>query len=183
MSNWTTRPDRSEGPPPTTLLRAHATKTIKACVISDDVIGTDTHFWKGRTVKCFGELCEPCSDGRKPRWYGYLGVIVAVDRPPLIFEFPDGAFDAVDAYRQKWGTLRGSKITAERSPHRANGKVILTLTPAKINIAELPEEFNVEERLHRIWDLKYEPKAHYTISQTTRDGIEEMLERRKNGAA
>lgn len=153
MASWQNTPDDNNGVRPKTLVRIKANQRFAAAIISTDILGAKTHYHKSRTVLCTAPVCDACAQMEKPRWYGFLGIWTGVGKPAMLFEFPEGAYDTVAAYREAHGTLRGAKITGERLRNRPNGKVLLTIVPGKYDLNKFPPEFDVKSALCKIWNI------------------------------
>ncbi len=126
---------------------------MTAAITSDDLIGTDTHFFKGHTVPCTRPDCEAHDEGIPFRWHGYIAALNKQDRLHFIFEFTAQAADSLDQYRLAHGTLRGCEFNAIRLHGRFNGRVILTCHPLDQQKVNLPRAPDVAACMAIIWGI------------------------------
>jgi len=158
MSDWTNRPAPNQHPTQLQLLRVPPSKTIIAIITSDDAIGRDTHYWKGRTRVCTHPTCEPCDAHHAPRWYGYLAVVAPTMQAPTILEITAACVNSLNEYLQEYPTLRGAEITIRRANKKANSRLIATLKPSPYRDGKLPAAPNVITHLCRIWEIPLPPQ-------------------------
>jgi hypothetical protein len=135
------------------LKRTPATGVLRALVTSEQLIGCDTHFYKGHTMPCERPGCEACEKGMPFRWHGYLSAIESKTRLHFIFEFTAQAGDAFDQYYKAHGTLRGCLFEAHRLHHRPNGRVIIQCKPMDLQSVNLPTPPDVPACMSIIWNL------------------------------
>ena len=117
------------------LLRCPAAVDFESVVTSENLIGTNTHFWGGHTVPCTGHDCEPCQAGSEFRWHAYQSAYNPKDQLHFIFECTAHAAKPFGKYRKEHGTLRGCQFRAYRWKRRKNGRVIIRCTPSQLNVA------------------------------------------------
>lgn len=141
------------------LFRVPAKGMGRAIVVSHDVVGADTHYWRGRSQPCSGDKCEACEDGQSPRWRGYLAVMSPKSGRVVILEITAAAAGAIEAYFNKHRTLRGAGIVAERVGQKPNGRLRLMLTPPAAEIDQLPKAPQIQRLLARIWGLNQDRTA------------------------
>jgi len=153
MSEWTNRPAASQHPTQLQLLRVPPGRTIAAIITSHDVVGRDTHYWKGRTRVCTHPTCEPCDAHHAPRWYGYLAVVAPTMLAPTILEITAACIDPLDEYFRDHSTLRGAEINIRRANKKANSRLIAACRPSPYRDAKLPDAPNVIAHLCRIWEI------------------------------
>lgn len=66
MPKWSNRVPTDPRGPSFPIVRTPTWKPLIAIVTSDDLIGTFTHFYKGRTMPCQGHGCTRCAAGETP---------------------------------------------------------------------------------------------------------------------
>jgi hypothetical protein len=135
------------------LRRTPTTGHITAIATTAHLLGTNTHFWGGRTVPCEDPDCEPCRQGIPFRWHAYLGAILTATLEQIIFEVTSHGVDPFIAYRATYGTLRGCLFEAHRQGSCANGRVIIRCRPADLAKLPLPAEPDLVAILAKIWNL------------------------------
>lgn len=153
MPTWTkTVPDdpRGHGFP---ILRTPSYKPLVATATSLDLIGTYTHFWKGRTLPCEGDGCEPCREGVPFRFHAYFAAFDSLKSLHFIFEVTAQAAEAFTAYRDTYHTIRGCQFEARRQTPKPNGRVLIRTRPADLTKLVLPEPPDVIKCLSVLWDL------------------------------
>lgn len=153
MPNWSNLVPKSDAPRAMPLRRTPTNGRLSAAITSPDLIGCCTHFYQGHTMPCAAESCKACAEGIPWTWHGYIGAITAIGRQHFIFEFTAQVGDVMKHYRTLQTTLRGGIITAERMHHRANGRVVLTITPGDLARLNLPEPPDIEACMAVIWNL------------------------------
>lgn len=153
MPRWThgapTDPRGSSLP----LWRTPAGGSIIAICTCDDLIGTKTHFYGGRTIPCEEHDCKACLDGIAWRWHGYLSALSTTKHVHFIFEMTAAASDSFVAYRKKYGSLRGCLFKADRIRNAPNARVLIQTKPADLTQFDLPESPNLPKVLCMIWGI------------------------------
>lgn len=180
MDPWSDRPRREAQTRAYQLLRTPPKGELKGIVLSDQQVGCYTHFWRGRTTVCTHEVCDACTAGRAPRWYGYLAIWSPTSHTTGILEFTEAALASVDAYFTTHGTLRAAKLIARRISHRANGRVVLDISEGNYAAATLPECPDVKSVLCKIWEIKEtaakaEERSTYDLSLVDEETRERKL--------
>lgn len=153
MPKWSNTPPtdpRGQGLP---LMRTPANRSLRAIVTSDDLIGTDTHFWGGHTVPCEAPACDACEAGVTYRWHGYLSAFNPEDQLHFVFEMTAQAAQAFTDYRSEQGTLRCCQFEAYRWKHSKNGRVIIKCERSAISPAALPRAPDLQKIMAIIWRL------------------------------
>ena len=153
MPNFTNRPPTEPHGPAFPLRRTPTTKPMVAIITCDDLIGCPTHYFKGRTQPCSAPDCEACREQVSWRWHGYVSALNTASHEHFIFEMTAQATDALVAYREQHGTLRGCLFEARRLHARQNARVILRCKPADLQQTSLPKPPNLEHALSIIWNL------------------------------
>lgn len=153
MPHWSSDiPDdpRGHGLP---LERCPAGQPMEAIATSDNLIGTDTHYWGGHTVPCTGHGCEACEAGNQYRWHAYLSCFDPHTQVHFIFECTAAAAKPFAEFREQHKTLRGCQFVAYRYKRAKNGRVIIRCTPTAMNHAVLPPSPNLANVMAIIWRL------------------------------
>ena len=154
MATWTTKPERDPNNTPYRIHRTPATRELRVIIISEDLIGTNLHFWKGRSTPCTGNNCTACQSGHKARWKGYLQALNENSNTVQIVEITDRVYDAFALQKQKHGTLKGLGVRLSRTNGKPNGPLAAEFDGIKRSPGELPEEANLPGILERMWELR-----------------------------
>jgi hypothetical protein len=127
--------------------------TIHGLITCDNLIGTNTHFYGGRTVPCMREECDACKDGAPFRWHAYLTCYNGQAKQHFIFECTALAAESFYEYLRANGTLRGCMFNARRGSSRANARVILELKPYAGDRSSIPHAPNLILALAKLWNI------------------------------
>ncbi len=133
--------------------RTPASKPITCIVTSADLIGTFTHFYRGRTTPCERPDCEACRDGQPWRYHAYVGAWSRNSGLHFIFEMTAQAAEKLIEFRTKYQSLRSCQIDAYRWGKRSNGRVILKASPSGIAPTDLPLEPDLVKCLSVLWNI------------------------------
>jgi len=163
------------------LIRCPANRGITGIILSDDLLGTETHYYHGRTLPCDRSNCPACSDGFPWRWHAYLSLYSSSTHRVYLLELTARAVEPLVQYRETYGTLRGCEIAAKRATTSPNSRVIITTRPAQLEGKKLPEAPNVLSALSILWNL---PLSALQIQGTHRhaqdlsvaDGTDKVLD-------
>jgi hypothetical protein len=153
MQSWSPRPDRDPLTLHLDLLRARPGKTFSGIVLSNDIEGAYTHYWRGRTVKCDGQPCEACLASRQPRWYGYVAIWLPTSNAKALLELTPTCVPQIDEYFKLHGTLRGSLISLTRQNNKINSRVIAKIQEANYTTTAIPQDPPVRQLLERMWEV------------------------------
>lgn len=153
MPNWNTEPPNDLGRSGIRLIRTPPAHPFLALVLSDNLVGCNTHYINQRTIPCETPTCESCEAGIGWRWHGYLAVVVDATKETVLFECTARAAEAFRAYHQLHGTLRGCHFKAVRLNQRPNGRVLIQAKPADLANVNLPTAPNVQQLLCHIWNI------------------------------
>lgn len=124
-----------------------------AIVTSDDLIGTYTHYFKGRTQPCETPNCEPCQEGIPFRWHAYLSAWETKTALHFIFETTAAGAEPFTDYRDHHGTLRGCLFQAKRWLQRPNGRLLIQTKPVDLKEIRLPQPPDLIKCLAILWNL------------------------------
>lgn len=135
------------------LIRTPPAHALLAHVISENLVGCNTHFVNNRTVPCEAPDCDPCQQGIGWRWHGYLLILIDATQEVAIFETTARASAAFSAHHERYSTLRGAHFKASRINNRQNGRVLIQVKPGDLQRIKLPPPQPVEKLLCHIWNI------------------------------
>lgn len=167
-------PDDPRGPA-LPIRRTPAFSKLRAIVTSDDLLGTYTHYYKGRTQPCERPDCEPCKNGMPYRWHAYFACEDLETALHFIFEVTATGAGPFIEYRDAQGTLRGCLFEATRWKNRPNGRILVRMKPADLTERRLLKPPNLEKCLAILWNYKdgavdqtgFDPERKTRCLQTT----------------
>lgn len=167
MAIWDDRPRQHDTLQQYRLIRTPEKGSVSGIVLDLSHTGAYTHYWKGRTIKCFEHDCEACKAGREARWYGYVSIFNPKTNQIALYEWTPPGLNAVDAYYTQHGQLRGGLIMGERIGKRANSRISITMKESGYDLAKLPPPVPVKEILLRLWEVH--PTAGLDMSTSKHD--------------
>lgn len=153
MPNYTREPPKESAGVSLPIFRTPASGKIRAIVTSEDLVGTNTHFWGGHTVPCGGAVCDACRNGIPFRWHAYLTAYVPQKGLHFLYECTATAAEVLVAWRRKHGRLRGCVFEAYRWRSARNGRVMLRCEPHPDDVVQLPAPPVLENVLAILWQL------------------------------
>lgn len=118
-----------------------------------DLIGTNTHFYGGRTIPCETPTCKACSEGHPYRWHSYISALDPKTHQQYILELTAGTTLPLVNYRNAHGSLRGCCFRATRANWAKNSRVTLQLKPADLTDLILPPPPQLDRCLAILWSL------------------------------
>lgn len=133
--------------------RAGNDSVLKLIVLSSDILGIRTHFFRGRTCPCLLDGCEPCKHKQLSRWKGYLLAIDASNEQQLVFEFTPPCAASLDEARKKYGTMRGLQLYVSRTSKKANAKVVVSVRGITVLGPSACPDYSVWPIIARIWGV------------------------------
>ena len=133
--------------------RVPAEKPLQGVITSDRPLGTQTHWWGGRTVPCTGAECLACTQGVPKRWHCYAGVWDDKIQLHFLLELTAAGGDTLLKYASEHGSTRGCVIRATRIPAIANGRVHLQTRPIDLSRYNIPLAPNLAAILARLWNI------------------------------
>lgn len=155
MTTFTNTPPKDPRGPALRLLRTPSVGTLRAIVTSEDLVGTFTHFWRGRTLPHNPDKCEACQDGFPFRWHAWLSAVTENAHEHVLFEMTPQACEHFVLYRQAHNTLRGCLFNAWRPSGRPNGRVFIKVRPANLTDINLPDAPDLLKLLSMIWNVPF----------------------------
>jgi hypothetical protein len=153
MPNWLNRPPDDDCVCPYRIRRTPTSGYLQGIVLSDDLLGCNTHFFRGRTMPCEAPNCLPCTEGVPWRYHSYLASVQYDTNVAFLLELTAQASDSFLTYRKTHGTLRGCLFRAQRATPRPNGRVVIQTKPADLSSRVLPDEPNLIKLLCHIWNV------------------------------
>lgn len=123
-------------------------------LLSDSVIGCWTHFYRGRTQPCLGDVCTICPQEITRRWHGWVVGYDPIRRSRCIVELTAGPALHLSTYRDERGSLRGCSLILQRKNGKLNGPVQAGIAGPKGDISLLPECPLLPPMLLRMWQIK-----------------------------
>jgi len=149
---WTSAPSEVHAAQRFALVRVPPKGLSGAIVLSEEVLGTEIHFWGGRSMPCSRADCKACLEGISARWYGWLWILAEKGGMISIVEITAAAAEQTRAYVEQQGSLRGARFAAQRLPAKPNGRMTLFLRPSHYDAAKLPTPGSLITALERMWN-------------------------------
>jgi hypothetical protein len=149
---WLTGPPAAE-PKEYRILSPKPGQSWEWLVLSDAVLGVETHYIGDRTQPCIGDVCI-C---RKPdypvavRQKYYVAVWAGRDLPQAIGEITADAYKRCPELYQPGVSLRGLRIKVYRSGPKPNSRVRVHVVDRYKEPEKLPLPFDLVCALERIW--------------------------------
>jgi len=152
MNPWTNRPDARDTTPTMQILRARPATTTAGVLLSPDLTGAYTHYWRGRTRICENPNCDPCNAHHKPRWYGYAALWSPNSNAVALLELTPACLPQIDAHIQRHNTLRLAQIRLRRANNKPNSRLILQIDLHPYPSGNAPPNPDVHATLERLWE-------------------------------
>jgi hypothetical protein len=137
------------------LKRTPEDRPLERIILSEDLIGSYTHWFHGRTMPCEGDGCPACKENCPSRWHGYVACFDPKTHDSHLFEFTLKAAASFKQYRETYGTLRGCFFRAFRPKRRKNSRVVIQCKPVDLTKISLPEAPDLVRAMCTIWQLPY----------------------------
>ena len=151
---WADRPDTVNEEQHFQIMRTPPGGQMRGVITTDDYVGVNLHYYRGRSTPCRKNSCEACEAGHRPRWTGYVLLMSIKTRKVNIFEFTQRAWNAFNQVRAVKGSLRGVELIASRLGKRDNGPLTVVFEEARHDADMLPPAPELREILERIWEIK-----------------------------
>ncbi len=135
------------------IVRAPTTGTLEALVLSKEIYGCETHYFRGRTRPHTEPACEACDEGIGKRWQGYLAILLTRTRDLCLFEFTAAAAAPLVEYFEHNHALDGAVITAYRTSTKPNARVVIRVQRGDVELYHAPPAPDIATLLHRIWSI------------------------------
>lgn len=154
MPTFTEEPDGSERKFVMPIMRTPTKKSIEAIITCNKVVGTNTHWYGGRTIPCEIPKCEACDKGVSWKWHGYVSAVTPKDNDHFLFEMTAAAHDAIKVYKKNQPDLRGCFFKASRPSSRVNGRILIRTKKWESNLELLPDPPDIAAILCHIWNVE-----------------------------
>jgi hypothetical protein len=158
LINWNAPPPDDSGlyvP----ILSPKARGSVTATIVSEHMIGVNTHFSRNRTEPCIGidNGCEACKKGQSTRWKGYLGAWHGGFGRYVLAEITAAAArDVGGLLTDPNKSLRGMEIHLCRVGVKPNAPVKCEIRPGRMKSDQVPSAFDERAALCRIWERRKE---------------------------
>lgn len=184
-TRWTPRPSEHDVTAHLSLHRVTPNKPTLAVILSPDVIGLYTHYWRGRSVPCQPFGCPACEAHQRPRWYGYLGIWNPNNGSIAVLELTPPAIAPIDAWLKRHPSLRAAQIIAKRANKRPNSRLVVEIRPDVYNGEFLPPPPQVERTLEHIWESSghHRPDREEAADAASLPATQATTSRQTNGQA
>jgi hypothetical protein len=160
-------PAEADLSPTIPLVRIPWQAPVRGIIISEKPEGFYTHWYKGRTVPCFEGVCQPCLEGRRSDWHGFICIVIQKVRGVHVLEYPASGVAYLVAALEKFRTIRGLDIVAARTTAKPSATVRLELSSPPIEYANLPSPVYIRGVLYKIWGYREDAAD---AQQTTTNG-------------
>lgn len=149
---WTNVPPEGTEAKPD-ILSPKPGQTLDLVILSDSVLGVETHYLGERTRPCEGdeESCLGCRAHLQTRWKGYLVVWIGNGKPQAIAELTTEAYRRCPPLQNPKVSLRGHKLRLTRAAGKPNGRVRAELGEFMLGWENAPLPLDLECALYRIW--------------------------------
>jgi hypothetical protein len=136
------------------VIRVPPSGRVSVTILSHDLIGRYTHFFRRRSVPCMlPDTCEACNQGVPRRYHSWFCALGHKSGECAIVEITKRAVGYFDAAFRAHRTLRGLVAHMTRVPQgKENGKVHAIIEKPKVEV-ELPKSANIELILLQMWEL------------------------------
>jgi hypothetical protein len=124
-------------------------------VLSDWIVGNEMHWFNGRSFPHLKNDCPACLAKRSKVWKGYLACLDPKTRKVFILEITPNCIDPAAAYKECYGSLRGSGCKLDRSATKINGRVTASFCAANLGGLELPTCPDVRAILQHMWQTDH----------------------------
>lgn len=158
MAEWSHTPPPANAAGGVRLIRTPAAGTLRGVILSDQLIGTRTHYNGIRTLPCPGLDCEQCTKGVLWRWHGYIGVWLPKERERIVLELTASASQRLADHLATFGPLRGFDLAVSRPRGKANSRIVVTLGTTRQPTQLLPPDPDVVAVMDYVWG--YSPTPH-----------------------
>jgi len=133
-------------------------KRASFIILTDKPLMYPTHWVRSRTTPCLApENCEGCNAEVEIRYKLYVAVYFPSDAQIAVLETTDHGGQTIFAHWQKYGSVRGRKLTVWRSGKKDNSPCNSSISPQPLDITALPESPDVRAYLNRMWFSRPNP--------------------------
>jgi hypothetical protein len=134
------------------LIRCKLGATVPVVVLSERQVGTEIHWYNGRSFPHLKNGCPACLAKRPAVWKGYLAVWQPKPRTIAIIEFTTRCTNALDAYFLAYGTLRAATVVLTRKGRSDKGPLTLDISPSQYATNDLPPAPDIRHALTHMWN-------------------------------
>lgn len=134
------------------LIRCKTGSLPPLIVLSERHVGTEIHWYNGRSFPHLKNGCPACAAKRPGVWKGYLAVWQPKARVPAILEFTARCTSALDAHYLAYGTLRAAAVTLTRKGTKEKGPLTLDVTMSQHAPNDLPAAPDIRRALTAMWN-------------------------------
>lgn len=127
---------------------------IRGFLLSDELVGVNTHFYMDRTVPCKEpeSKCIGCQYGLHKRWKCYLGCWSKEMTRLVLVELTRKALEeSLNIPKARTIFRRGLEIIVQRRGTKNNAPLLFELNANRNPGCELPKQFDIRAALERIW--------------------------------
>lgn len=135
------------------ILSPRAGECVRAIILSDRFLSVPVHYVCGRTQPCLRikSLCEGCRRKISRKWKGYAAGVDFSNRRLCLIEITPNAVRSCPQLLDS-SDLRGWVVSLMRQGTSSCGKVDAALTDWRKRVNHLPEAFDVQAILLKIWE-------------------------------
>lgn len=153
MLEFSSRPPEDPRGVALALVRTPSSAPLVAIVTCENLVGTYTHFWKGRTLPHDHDNCQACQAGMPYRWHAWLSALTHKTHEHILFECTAQAAEIFTLYHKANGTLRGALFEAHRPSRKPNGRVHIRIKTIDLSAIVLPDAPDLVACLSILWNL------------------------------
>ena len=150
---WKRRPDLAGGLLDFQIHRIGANGEKNLVILSHDIVGADTHYYRSRTRVCIGAACAACRDKNEPRWRGYAFGLRQAQQTIVLFELTPAAMPNLHEWFCAHRTMRGLVVDFARMKGVANGRLLANNLRQYSAAAPLPSAKSIKTALTKLWRL------------------------------
>lgn len=165
------------------LVRVGRSEKIRTIVLSPQLVGVWTHYFRGRSCPHEEPTCPACDARNARRWYGYLACWNTATDTRFLLELTPQAAEILLDYQAKKKSLRGLEIFVRRTGDKPNSPCETIIPKEQQSHLALPGDFNVREALMIIWGLAAPDPADPNAAVATRVSAHWRKNGSNNGAS
>jgi hypothetical protein len=151
--SWKRRPDQAGTLLDFQIFRVPAAGEKGLVILSHDIVGADTHFYRNRTRVCMGIDCVACRDSSPCRWRGYTFALRWQQQTVVLLEVTGAAMPNLHEWFCAHRTMRELAVDFVRMKGVANGRLIANNLRKYSHSMPLPAPKRVKDALTKLWRL------------------------------
>lgn len=182
MLAWDDQPDMPRLRSKFRLVRIGRAEKLKTIILSPQLVGVWTHYYRGRTAPHEEPTCPACDAKNARRWYGYLACWNLQSDSRFLLELTPQAAEPLLELQNKKKTLRGLEIYVRRCGDKPNSPCETLIPKEQQSHLALPGTFDVREALMIIWGLAAPSDPETGKPGATRVGPSWRTKGSKNGS-